>query len=182
MRHGTNFIFSNRDLRSPQASAPPSSACPEMHCSGLLFSSREYFSPPLSSPSRFSSASRSWHSDISSVAPRKHKKRYLYESVFFPLFCGDSSSRFVPSPPSNFSPMFFFEHVWFRGGRSIPPRQGIETRVESDSLSGHSRQTTHSHSHMHVRAHVYNEQPLALLQIPRTFDESRMPIRSRLCQ
>jgi len=97
---------------------------------------------------------------------------FLHYSFFLQrLFL--SSRSFTPS---KFSPVFFFEHVWFRGGHSIPPRQGIGTRVESDSLSGHSRQTTHLYPHMHIPAHMWNEQPLASLQIPWTFDESRMPI------
>lgn len=88
MRHGTNFIFSNRDLRSPQASTPtPFSLCPEMHCRGLLFSPRESIFPSLASIEIFFRAQFACrYSDISSVAPRKHKKRYLYESVFWFFF------------------------------------------------------------------------------------------------
>jgi len=87
MHHGTNFIFSNRDLRSPQASTPPPVAYPKMHCSGLLFSSREYFPPPTPP---------SYHRDflprpvpgvlIFRATRWKYKKRHLYESVFCILF------------------------------------------------------------------------------------------------
>lgn len=100
MRHGTNFIFSNRDLRSPQASTPPppSASVPRCTAEDYFFPLARVFSPP-SPPSRFSFAPSS-HAGIlifraSRRAPRKHKKRYLYESVFwffFFFFCGDSSS------------------------------------------------------------------------------------------
>lgn len=94
MRHGTNFIFSNRDLRSPQASTPPlplppSASVPRCTAEDYFFPLARVFSPP-SPPSRFSSAPSS-HAGIlifraSRRAPRKHKKRYLYESVFWFFF------------------------------------------------------------------------------------------------
>lgn len=160
MRHGTNFIFSNRDLRSPQASAPSSSACPEMHCSGLLFSSREYFSPSLSHHRDFLPHPVHmlvfWYFERRAALVGSIRSDIFTRMFFFLFFASVSFSR--PIPPSNFSPMFFFKHVWFRSGRSIPPRQGIGTRVESDSLSRHSRQTTtciHTCTYSHTR--VCNE-------------------------
>lgn len=53
------------------------------------------------------------------------------------------------------SRVFFFGLVWHRVG--CPPRSsGIETRVESDSLSEHSRQTTHLHpTHTYIRKRMY---------------------------
>jgi len=177
--HGTNFIFSNRDLRSPQASAPSSfSLFPEMHCTGLLFSSWEYFSS-LPSPSRSSSAPSS-HSGVlifrtSWRACRKHKKRYLYESVFYSFFL---QRLFLSS--RSFTPFEILPCVFLRA-RLVPwrpfhPAPSGNRNEGRKWLTFETFSTDNLYPHMHIPAHMWNEQPLASLQIPWTFDESRMPI------
>lgn len=67
---------------------------------------------------------------------RKRKKWYLYESAFFfpPLLV------FLPTPHRVFLPAYPAIVQ-----RQTTLRRGIETRVRSDSLSRHSRQTQHLH-------------------------------------
>lgn len=137
-----NFIFSNRDLRLPQASAPPSPPLPRdaLQRRITFFLARVFFRPlaarvPLFTLVKTSSVASRRRSDISSVGSVRSD---IFTRVFF---CDDSSS----SPCRTYLPRVFLRARRASRGDCPPRSLGIETRVESDSLSGHSRQTTHLH-------------------------------------
>lgn len=163
IRATANFIFSNRDLRLPQASASPFSPPPlrdALQRRITFFLARVFFRSLVPLHPRENLLCRVpapfWY-----FKRRKRKKRYLYENVFLRLLPSRLRSTYLPR-------VFLRARLASRGG--CPPRSlGIETRVESDSLSGHFRQTTRSHptcTCIYV-ANVYNEASRWLRSNPR---------------
>lgn len=190
IRATANFIFSNRDLRLPQASAPSPSVhpppTPSLSRDALqrritFFSSREYFS--VSSPPPFHPlernpllsrpGSRFWYFE----KRRKRKKRYLYESVFL-------QGLFLPRLVKLTSRGVFLRARLPSRRQSTPfagDRNEGRKWLTFGDIPGRQRTCT-SHTDTHAPANVYNERPLGSAPILTNFWRISNANASRLCQ